>query len=482
MNSNKRSVAFILVLIIINVSVFGSAQVFAHDAMLDVDYDNCIPNEEADGIDETWYILDKGSECWHISHDVDTIKYYFADSVDGSTCTFAQEIKDDYAESMKKWNNVYFYSYDNNGILSKHKIINIVEGTATDHNLTIYPVTGTGFIAQTDFIRETIDEIESGAISHNHYSKWEMWVNINHFYVHDSYSEEYIDLVREKTGAHELGHILGLRDVDLDNICNSTTTTEHHHELLMGYGSPLLSRNPNITYKDIAGVAITRGFHTDDDHQWLSRGLQIDGTYKLVCSICNGVKFVNDLSEYSYSIYNSCRRKHSLSDGNMMAVASYENKDYYKCKYCRYVASFDSNIVQNYTKTYYDNTLHKCVNNVDGLEYTFYEEHNLNAYVYLDAYTHRFSCACVPGARTETHTILASDIVEGIYYAPCMGCGHLLDLRDNYYNSIASITRVSVNGSYILSGGIVVLVDEDVQAYLDGTLVFYHPDNIPTTQ
>ena len=63
-----------------------------------------------------------------------------------------------------------------------------------------------------------------------------------------------------------------------------------------------------------------------------------------------------------------------------------------------------------------------------------------------------------------------------------MGCRYLLDLRDDHYNSIASITQVSMNGSYILPGGIIVLVDEDVQAYLDGTLVFYHPDDIPATQ
>lgn len=33
-------------------------------------------------------------------------------------------------------------------------------------------------------------------------------------------------------------------------------------------------------------------------------------------------------------------------------------------------------IKQNYSKTNYTSALHKCVNNVDGLEYTFYEEHN----------------------------------------------------------------------------------------------------------
>ena len=488
MKLNKRFIAFIMAIVmVVNFSILGAIQVFAHDAMLDVDYDDCIYEIGADGINETWYILDKGSVCRHISHEVDTIKYYFADSVVGSTYTWttdvsasvAQEIKNAYAESMKKWNNVYFYSYDDNGILNKHKIINIVEGTATDHNLTIYPVTGKDFIAATGPIG-TMDEIESGTVSHRHYSKWEMEVNIDYFYVHGTYTQTYIDLVRERNGAHEFGHVLGLRDVDSSNLCNATTSVQHHHELLMGYGSPMADRSSDITYKDIAGVAITRGLHTDSDHKWLNCGLQSNRKYKLLCSICNGIIEVSSLSGYTYETYGACGGNHNLSDGNMIAVASYGTKDYYKCEYCRYVAPFDSNVTQNYTKTNYNSYFHKYVNNVNGLNYTFYEEHD--PYVYIDKYYHRRSCSCGIGVQTERHTISASDVTGGGNFAPCMGCGYLLDLRDDYYNSIASITQVSINGSYVLPSGIVVLVDEDIQAYLDGTLVFYHPDNIPTTQ
>ena len=444
MELRKRFVSFVLALIIIiNASVFGTIQVLAHSAMLDVDYDDCIYEIGADGINETWYILEDDSMCYHISHEVDTIKYYFADSVEGSTYTWttdvpesvAQEIKNAYAESMKKWNNVYFYSYDDNGILEKHKIINIVEGTMTDHNLTIYPVTGTGFIAETGYVG-TEDEIEGGTINHWHYSKWKMEVNIDYFYVHGDYNDSnYINLIRERNAAHEFGHMLGLKDIDSNsNLCNATTIIQHHHELLMGYGSPMANRSVNITYKDIAGVAITRGFHTDSDHKWLNCGLQSNGKYKLLCSICNGIEEVTNLGGYTYETYGGCGGNHAVSSGNMVAVASYGTKDYYKCKYCRYVAPFDSNVTQNYSKTNYNNSLHKCVNNVNGLEYTFYEEHN--PYVYIDKYYHRRSCSCGIGVQMVRHTISASDVVGGGIFAPCMGCGYLLDLRDDYYNSI----------------------------------------------
>jgi hypothetical protein len=47
---------------------------------------------------------------------------------------------------------------------------------------------------------------------------------------------------------------------------------------------------------------------------------------------------------------------------------------------------------------------------------------------------------------------------------------------------INGATKVSVNGSYILPNGIIVLEDADVEAYLNGTLVFYDPNDLPVTQ
>lgn len=70
----------------------------------------------------------------------------------------------------------------------------------------------------------------------------------------------------------------------------------------------------------------------------------------------------------------------------------------------------------------------------------------------------------------------------GVDFAPCAGCGYLVDISDGGSEGIMSTTQVSVNGSYILPNGIVVLVDEDVEAYLAGTLQFYHPADLPVTE
>lgn len=107
--------------------------------------------------------------------------------------------------------------------------------------------------------------------------------------------------------------------------------------------------------------------------------------------------------------------------------------------------------------------------------------HSYGSYVYYNNNSHIKYCSC-DAFITEGHYIRQSDVVDN-RYVRCLGCRAQLDLFEDYANSIMStITQVSINGSYILSSGIVVLVDEDIQAYSDGTLAFYHPDNIPITQ
>ncbi len=175
---------------------------------------------------------------------------------------------------------------------------------------------------------------------------------------------------------------------------------------------------------------------------------------------------------------NGCSGNHTLSSGNMVAVASYGNKDYYTCKRCRYVAPFDSIVAQNYTYQQDSDSMHKVTNNVTGLNYTFYEEHHYS-YTYLDNRSHRGVCDCgklVIGG----HYANGNDIIGG-RYVTCMGCNTLLDLHKDMANLVMSPnTQVSVNGSYILPSGIVILVEEDIEAYENGTLQFYNQSDLPS--
>ena len=99
---------------------------------------------------------------------------------------------------------------------------------------------------------------------------------------------------------------------------------------------------------------------------------------------------------------------------------------------------------------------------------------------YLNQLLHQNVCACGATGGTGRHYVTGGNGMNR--FVPCAGCGYLLDMRDDIHEGIMSITQVSVNGSYIRSDGIVVLVDEDIEAYLAGTLQFYHPEDIPVTQ
>ena len=87
-------------------------------------------------------------------------------------------------------------------------------------------------------------------------------------------------------------------------------------------------------------------------------------------------------------------------------------------------------------------------------------------------------CECGQnGTAKANHVVKSSDKTK------CMICGATIEAIGGLGESfIQNIQKVTINGSYILPNGIIVLVDEDIEAYLNGTLVFYDKDNFPQTQ
>ena len=67
--------------------------------------------------------------------------------------------------------------------------------------------------------------------------------------------------------------------------------------------------------------------------------------------------------------------------------------------------------------------------------------------------------------------------------ANCLYCGQLVNLEDGIgMVPMQNAVKINLNGSYILPNGIIVLVDEDIEAYENGMLVFYDKDKLPQTQ
>lgn len=105
--------------------------------------------------------------------------------------------------------------------------------------------------------------------------------------------------------------------------------------------------------------------------------------------------------------------------------------------------------------------------------------HNPSLWMYYSRISHRGRCSCGEWVEKK-HVINASEVVN--FQAPCLECFAMLDLRYDVVSGGIDNRKQSVNGSYILPNGIIVLVEEDIEAYFKGTLIFYDQDDTLVTQ
>ena len=544
----NKIILLMLLSIITAFSYQESYEVLAHFEDIGVSYDECIPvnyvdeNNIGDGINEKWYSLTpnkitSNSKTYHFYNtqyvDVQTIKYYISDveyvnNIDDvqnnmlwtwetelilalqkgtrndysfqEIPSIVNEIKQNYLNSMFKWNNIFIYHTLNDGSIIRKKLINIEEGDSQNYDLIICPLNTS---IKTSNPRADTIYIDGGTnidsftqYVHKHYNKYRMRINVLDFY-NENLNKR--DVIYSQTGAHEFGHVLGLDDVkphvENDEILY---TYCHHEELIMGYPKNFttLHYQTNITYKDIAGAMINMGFHTSSEHKWMytedsnivdpeTGNIIINDGYKLICSICNGVKYSPTIPSGSV-LYEGCNGNHQLSSGNMMAVASYETKDYYKCKYCRYVAPFELNVEQSYGEREYisgNNTQHYAHSN-NGLTYKILENHysdyESNTYQKYSISDIRYStkhivtCGCDGVQMVKMHVFTNEDVNDGNATTTCIDCNAVVtNSGPGIVGPLSNnIRQVTDNGSYKLTNGIIILVEEDIQAFKEGTLVF----------
>ena len=107
--------------------------------------------------------------------------------------------------------------------------------------------------------------------------------------------------------------------------------------------------------------------------------------------------------------------------------------------------------------------------------------HIYDDYIWYSYSQHQKKCRCGTSGGYEPHAVSQGSLQPGEQYAACLLCGGLASVGfvgpfgNNEYPT-------TLNGSYILPNGVVVLVDEDIDAYLDGTLVFNYPNIGPSPE
>lgn len=432
-------------LLIIFIVMIYVTKVEAHTTNLGVSsyngitYDTCIPYNSdmpdagnSDG--EAWYAFvseqDGEKIMQHIDDDVQTIYYKINDTNPNDSeanWTLSPEL---YKAFMKigidTWNCISVYKTNEEGYLYPARLVNFVDiDTLEDPsevvpNINIYPVSGGRDVTggcNPVFESEVASDTQTiNGVKHIHCTEYNIFVHPD--VIGNSY-----DLLFS-TLSHELGHVLGLVDIDSEEY--PLFEKYHHQEILMGYANGKDGKQRNITYRDLAGVMITRGLHTDEDHQWMyDEASSSEGSHKLICSLCNCVKYVYNLEDYEYVKYQKCMdncsydEAHTLESGNMIPVARYLNKDYWKCKYCRYVAWYDDRQQQQYEYTgICDVNTHVVENHVEGLEYTIREEHNFSVELENGIYKCNSCPMCSNGQIYDDDITLCTleCTTEDIYY------------------------------------------------------------------
>lgn len=103
-----------------------------------------------------------------------------------------------------------------------------------------------------------------------------------------------------------------------------------------------------------------------------------------------------------------------------------------------------------------------------------YHSHNYGApYVWKNYNQHKSTCLCGE-THQEPHAV-SSTSFGGQQYATCLLCGGLASI--GFIGPMAKGTLpTTINGSFILPNGVVVLVDTDIDSYLHNALIFYYPN------
>ncbi|MBE5764171.1 MAG: hypothetical protein E7339_01025 [Clostridiales bacterium] len=186
---------------------------------------------------------------------------------------------------------------------------------------------------------------------------------------------------------------------------------------------------------------------------------------------------------------------------NRAEIVDGVRQDYYYCYEHKDIITYDhvcSNSIHNYgietyaitssSAKYYHKAICHCENvinqshtvNASGFCTVCSQHVNHNfTYNYKDNNTHVINCStqnCFY-AKTAPHVFDASNLTY------CILCKHIV-LGGGIGNvggvfSIELAPLVSVNGSYVLSNGCVVLVEEDKEAYFNDTLQFYPRGEVP---
>lgn len=145
---------------------------------------------------------------------------------------------------------------------------------------------------------------------------------------------------------------------------------------------------------------------------------------------------------------------------------------------CVFALTLDFNIEHTHSNNY---AVTKTINDTTTTHYYCYHEeniamldHKIERYVKYSNEKHKAICSC-GYYELRPHAIKhgSSYVINGRKYANCINCGARVDLGKAIVIGDGQLTLrpiISANGSYVLPNGMLIIVEEDLQDYINGTL------------
>lgn len=255
---------------------------------------------------------------------------------------------------------------------------------------------------------------------------------------------------------------------DKNRVETSYSASNLSHQLYVNAGKDSILEIDNSSYNQYYKINITSS--NSVEAELYDCEMELLETYtgsniQFYKSMLNDVYYLklNYVSSSASGNVNICISAHSHSYTYLPASSGHTAT----CTDCGYATTLSHVYDQHYC--IYCNaytTTHDYDGNYEWVSYTM----------------HSVECCCGE-VTTQGHAVASGSYNTGQRFATCLLCGGLAEMGfvQLTINSSA-VTKVTINGSFILPNGVIVLEDEDLEAYLNGTLVFYDKDKVTVLQ
>ena len=162
-------------------------------------------------------------------------------------------------------------------------------------------------------------------------------------------------------------------------------------------------------------------------------------------------------ARYQISLSSSYAIETELYDYDMTLLNTYSGSNF---SFYKFLSNERYYLKMNYSSN----------NALGSITYNISHYHSYDSpYLWWSLTQHRSTCVC-GSTQLEPHVVAPGSYNFGDQTAQCILCGGPASF--GIWPASTSSLPTSSNGSYICPNGVIVLVEEDIQAYLDGILIF----------